>query len=89
MGARAVVRSGKTSAIQEVKSGMSYLSQGALELHFGLGDRPSADAVEIRWPSGAREVLDGRLSGRILVLEGRGALRENLESILRANMSLP
>jgi hypothetical protein len=89
IGARASIRSGEGTAIREMKSGMSYLSQGALELHFGLGDRTSVDAVEIRWPSGAREVLEGRFSGRVLILEGRGALRESLESILRANMSLP
>jgi hypothetical protein len=89
IGTRALVRAGEGTAIREVKSGMSYLSQGTLELHFGLGDQASAESVEIRWPSGSSERLQGRFSGRVLVLEGRGVVRENLESILRANMSLP
>jgi hypothetical protein len=72
IGARATLRSGDSIAIREVKSGLSYLSQGSLELHFGLGETASADALEIRWPSGAREVIETPPSGRILILEDAG-----------------
>jgi hypothetical protein len=74
LGARATMRSGGSVAIREVKSGMSYLSQGSLELHFGLGARGNPDALEIRWPNGAAEVVERPGAGRILVLEGQGLI---------------
>ena len=57
IGARAVVTVGKKRQIDEIRSGTSYLSQNELILHFGLGDSKRADRVEIRWPSGAVQVL--------------------------------
>ena len=77
LGARATLRSGETVAIREVKSGLSYLSQGSLELHFGLGalgNERAVDSLEIRWPNGAMEVIERPGPGRILVLEGEGLI---------------
>jgi hypothetical protein len=74
LGARATLRSGGSAAIREVKSGLSYLSQGTLELHFGLGALGTPDALEIRWPNGATEVVEKPAPGRVLVLEGEGRL---------------
>jgi hypothetical protein len=48
--------------MREVHAGSAYLSQQSLVQHFGLGDAPRADAVEITWPSGARTSL-GPLDG--------------------------
>jgi hypothetical protein len=70
LGARVTVRAGDLVMIREVKSGLSYLSQGDLEVHFGLGGAAMADSVEIRWPSGARQERRSVASGRILVVEG-------------------
>ncbi|OGG50098.1 MAG: hypothetical protein A3F84_02620 [Candidatus Handelsmanbacteria bacterium RIFCSPLOWO2_12_FULL_64_10] len=53
IGARVRVTSGGLTQVREVKSGTSYLSQGDLRLHFGLGQNRRADLVEVRWPSGA------------------------------------
>jgi hypothetical protein len=69
LGARVTVRAGDQVMVREVKSGLSYLSQGDLDLHFGLGGREVADSVEIRWPSGAREERRSVAPGRILVVE--------------------
>jgi len=74
LGARATLRSGNSVAMREVKSGVSYLSQGALELHFGLGGLGDLDALEIRWPNGVTEVVERPVPGRVLVLEGEGSL---------------
>ena len=52
VGARATARVGDRIMVREVKSGLSYLSQGSLELWFGLGEAESIDSLEIRWPSG-------------------------------------
>jgi hypothetical protein len=43
---------------RQVQSGCSYLSQSSRIVHFGLGDHPKIDRVEITWPSGRRQVLD-------------------------------
>ncbi len=82
LGARATLLSDETTAFREVKSGSSYLSQGSLEIHFGLGQRVTARALEIRWPGGKSEIVEDPGAGTILLVEGAG-------KIPRANMSLP
>jgi enediyne biosynthesis protein E4 len=59
--------------LQEVRAGSSYLSQSDLRVHFGMGKAPRAERLEIRWPSGAVEVLQDVEANQILtVTEGRG-----------------
>jgi len=41
------------------KSG--YLSQSDLPLYFGLADADHAGAIEVRWPSGRRQIMGGPL----------------------------
>ena len=73
IGTRALIRSGEGTAMREVKSGMSYLSQGTLELHFGLGDQPSAESIEIRWPNGQSETVQKiGVNQVVTVTEGKG-----------------
>ena len=55
VGARVKVIAGGRSLTQEVRTGSSYLSQGDLRLHFGLGDRERADSIEVTWPCGRKE----------------------------------
>jgi hypothetical protein len=74
VGARATVRFGTRLSMAEVKTGISYLSQGTLSLHFGAGEAPFADTVEIRWPSGTLDRLERVQPGWVLILEGSGAL---------------
>src|SRR5262249_49270097 len=42
---------------RQVQAAGGYLSQSSNTLHFGLGDRPQVDRVEIRWPSGTRTTI--------------------------------
>ncbi len=73
IGARIAVRAGDLHQVKEVKGSYSYLSQNDLRVSFGLGDRMIADVVEIRWPSGEIERLDGIAANQFLtVVEGRG-----------------
>jgi hypothetical protein len=59
--------------LQEVRAGSSYLSQSDLRVHFGMGKAPRAERLEIRWPSGAVEMLKDVEANQILtVTEGRG-----------------
>ena len=72
---RAKVIAGDLAQTDEVRSGGSYLSQHDLRLHFGLGDHRQADKVEIRWPSGATEVLTNLDADRFYcVKEGAGVV---------------
>lgn len=50
--------------VEESRSGSSYLSQGDLRLHFGLGSgelghETIVQSLEIRWPEGATQRWDG------------------------------
>jgi hypothetical protein len=57
----------------DVRSGGSYLSQGDLRVHFGLAAATKIDTVEIRWPSGATNVLHNLSADQSYsVLEGKG-----------------
>ncbi len=44
--------------VREVKSGGSYLSSGDPRVLFGLGNGARIRKLEIRWPSGTRQMLD-------------------------------
>jgi hypothetical protein len=56
----AVVRlyQGKKVMTRQVLSACGYLGQSSRTLHFGLGDQPLIDRVEITWPRGLRQRLD-------------------------------
>jgi hypothetical protein len=46
----------------------SYLSSNDKRLHFGLGNAETAD-VEVRWPSGVRQVLHGVKANQFVTIE--------------------
>ena len=56
---------GKTQ-LQSVGSQGSYLSQHAIELHFGLGDASSVETIRVDWPSGRRQLIHNVRSRQIL-----------------------
>ncbi len=73
IGARVTVDAGGIRQIQEVRSGGSYLSQNDLRLHFGLRNAAKVDRIEIRWPSGATDRVEGIPADQCVTLEeGRG-----------------
>ena len=73
IGARLKLSIGNKILVREVKAGSSYLSQSDLRVHFGLGEAPRADRLEIRWPSGVIDVMENIDANQILtVLEGKG-----------------
>ena len=73
IGARLKLSIGNKILVREVKAGSSYLSQSDLRVHFGLGEAPRADRLEIRWPSGVVDVIKNVDANQILtVLEGKG-----------------
>ena len=74
IGARLTLTTGKLRQTREVQSGSSYLGQNDLRVHFGLGQADRAERLEIRWPSGATDVVENLTANQIVtVAEGRGA----------------
>jgi hypothetical protein len=59
-----------------VKTGSSYLSQSELPLTFGLGSARKIAGVDVTWPDGRVESLQGAAPNRsITVQEGKGIVR--------------
>jgi hypothetical protein len=59
IGALATVRAGGRVFVRQVHAAGGYLAQSSKTLHFGLGDAETIDAVEVRWPSGRVQRLEG------------------------------
>jgi len=57
IGARVTVSAEGHRQLQEVRSGGGYISQSDFRLHFGLGKATKAETVEVKWPSGLRQVF--------------------------------
>lgn len=68
IGARVILVSSRGRQTQEIRSGGSYLSQSALEAHFGLGSASVANRLEVAWPSGARTVYERLPANHVIVL---------------------
>ena len=63
--------------VRSVRAGDGYLSQSSKWLHFGLGESAEIAGLEVRWPSGAKEELQGISANRWYRLtEGSGEARE-------------
>ena len=59
IGARVTVNFDNESIIREKKSSRGlYTSEDTRVLHVGIGDRPCATSIEVRWPNGETVSLD-------------------------------
>jgi hypothetical protein len=73
IGAEVRMTTGKTVQSATVTTGGSYESSSDKRVHFGLGNEVTAGAVEIRWPSGAKETIHLPTLDRFYtVTEGKG-----------------
>jgi hypothetical protein len=68
IGARVTVTSGDRTWIRELCGGTSYASTHQPLLAVGLGDRAGPCIVEVRWPSGATQRLEGVAVDQALLL---------------------
>jgi len=67
LGAVVKVRTGDRILTKGMDGASGYLSHSILPLYFGLGDAAAADRVEVRWPSGKTQVIEGPIaSGKTL-----------------------
>lgn len=75
IGARLKISAGGVTQTDEIHSGGSYLSQNDLRVHFGLNNATKIDTLEIRWPSGATELVKNLPADQhYSILEGKGVV---------------
>jgi enediyne biosynthesis protein E4 len=75
IGTRLTLTTGGRRQLREVQSGSSYLTQNDLRAHFGLGAANRSERLQIRWPSGATEVIEDLPANHIItVREGEGVV---------------
>lgn len=74
-GARVRVHLAKRSVSAEVQGGSGYLSQSDPRVHVGLGSESTYQGIEVRWPTGERELYAGGKGNQTIVLQqGTGTL---------------
>jgi hypothetical protein len=66
MGAQVTLSVGGKTLYREVASAGSYLSAHDFRLHAGLGKATVIDRIEVRWPTGNKQVLDNVAGNQIL-----------------------
>jgi hypothetical protein len=59
IGALATVRAGGRTFVRQVQAAGGYLAQSSKTLHFGLGDAETIESVEIKWPTGRVQLVEG------------------------------
>jgi hypothetical protein len=64
IGARICIRSGGRQQVRDVSRGGGFLSSNDQRVYFGTGVDDVIDKVEIRWPSGIKQVLNSVQTGR-------------------------
>ena len=74
IGARITLKAGGREWIREVDGGNGYSGQSTMRVHFGLGAAEKIDAVEIRWPSGAKESVAVPVNKLTTIQEGKGVI---------------
>lgn len=76
IGARVRVKCGPHWQAQQVESQSSYYSVNDFRLHFGLGQAPKADLLEVRWPNGDIEAFHDVAGDRLVhIREGAGIVK--------------
>ncbi|HXE74571.1 MAG TPA: CRTAC1 family protein [Candidatus Xenobia bacterium] len=85
VGALVRVQVGARTLTRYVAGGGSYLSASDTRVHLGLGRAARAERIEIRWPSGASEVLENVAAGKFYrVREGSGIVNARAPAAAKA-----
>jgi hypothetical protein len=84
VGAQIRVSAGGRTYLQFVNGGNGFAGQSTLRVHFGLGDAAAIDRVEVRWPSGVKQVLAKLQANRIYrVVEGSARAEPLLAKVIK------
>jgi len=72
IGAQVRFTVGGRTHLRFVNGGNGFASQSAFRVHIGLADQKIIEQVEIRWPSGARQIFQNLEADRIYkIVEGK------------------
>lgn len=69
IGAQVTLEWNGQKQIQQVSGGSGFAAQNDRRLHFGLGKHPAITRVEVRWPSGRIQTLQGIVPGKLYKIE--------------------
>lgn len=69
IGAQVTATVGERKLRRALLGGGSYGGESDPRVHFGLGDAAGVDQLEIRWPSGASQVLTGVKANQVLSIQ--------------------
>jgi len=76
VGARIRLAAGGAVQFGRVRRGESFLSQNDGRVHFGLGAATRVERLEIQWPSGTRDIVEGLAADQhVSIVEGEGVTR--------------
>jgi hypothetical protein len=85
VGARVKLTAGDLVLYDQRKGGMSYQAAQDPRLHFGLGQRPRVDSLEIIWPSGMTTKIANIKADQIIAIkEGEGIVERPFPRIREA-----
>ena len=66
IGARIKLAAGGKTQYNHMTTASGYASSSSVPVHFGLGEAPIVDEIEIRWPSGIVQTLTNVTADRVL-----------------------
>ena len=69
VGAIAKIKVGEKTMTRHVETGMGEGNQNEMTLHFGLGEHVEAVSVQLLWPGGAKQTVDGLAINQLHKLE--------------------
>jgi enediyne biosynthesis protein E4 len=73
IGTKIKVTAGDFVSYDQAKGGMSYCSAQDPRIYFGLGAHAKVDKIELDWPSGAKQEINGVAADQIVTIEeGKG-----------------
>lgn len=79
IGAQVRLRAGGKTMTRQVEAGSGYASEGMFPVHFGLGAADRIDFVEIKWPSGTVQRIEGASLSAALGVNRRVRITEGSE----------
>jgi len=78
VGAQVRLTAGGQTRLQFLSGGNSFAGQSSNRVHFGLGSINSVERVEVRWPTGQKEVFTGLAADRLhKIVEGERGVRKS------------
>jgi hypothetical protein len=73
IGAIIRARAGALKMMRVVTAGDGYASQFSRVAHFGLGEAPKVDLLEVSWPSGAKQAFTDIAGDRFIAIDEHGS----------------